>query len=69
MPVKHPRHCLPYLPQLTASEQAAVSAGAELCGDFFAADSISATVGRLVDGDGTAAIFDRNVGELMVRVV
>ena len=47
--------------------QGAVPAGAELCGGKDMAASIDESLSRLVDGDTHAAIFDRNIGELMLR--
>lgn len=41
-------------------------AGKELCGGSLLAESTSASLSRLISGDGTAAIFKRDV-ELMVR--
>eukprot|EP00903_Cladosiphon_okamuranus_P005324 g5322.t1 len=45
----------------------AVTAGAELCGGDEMAVSISASVDALTDGDASAAIFNRNLGELTLR--
>lgn len=47
--------------------QEAVPAGAELCGDDEMTKSIAASIDALTDGDASAAVFDRNVGELMLR--
>lgn len=46
--------------------QGAVPAGAELCGEGMA-ESISASIDALLDGDASAAVFKRDIGELMVR--
>lgn len=48
-------------------EQQAASAGATLCGDALLAQSIAATIGRLIDDDETVAVLERNPGELVVR--
>lgn len=48
-------------------DQEAVPAGATLCGDALLAQSISATIGRLIDGDETAAVLKCDPGEFMVR--
>lgn len=48
-------------------KQEAVPAGAELCGGGEMAESISSTIGALIEGDESAAIFKKNPGELMVR--
>lgn len=55
------------IPTNQSNPQDAVPAGAELCGGNLVAESISASIGALIDGDETGAVFDRNVGELMVR--
>lgn len=47
--------------------QGAVSAGTELCGGDELAVSIADALDALTDGDESAAICDRNVGELMLR--
>lgn len=52
---------------LHLNTQEAIPAGAELCGGGEMAESISASIGALIDGDESAAIFKKDVGELMVR--
>ncbi|CAM9971879.1 unnamed protein product, partial [Ascophyllum nodosum] len=47
----------------------ATAAGGELCGGGLLASSISSSISALIDGDETAAIFKKDVGELMVRPV
>ena len=47
--------------------QGAVPAGAELCGGGDMAASIDVSLARLVDGDEDAAIFKRDIGELLLR--
>ena len=47
--------------------QGAVPAGAELCGGGDMAASIDVSLSRLVDGDEDAAIFKRDIGELLLR--
>lgn len=47
--------------------QGAVAAGVELCGGDHMAKSIHDSFERLKAGDEGAAIFKRDIGELMVR--
>lgn len=49
--------------------QGAVPAGAELCGGDEMAKSIHDSFERLKAGDESAAIFKKDVGELMVRPI
>lgn len=50
-----------------AHHQGAVPAGVELCGGGEMAKSIAKSMQRLVDGDGSSPVFDKNVGELLLR--
>ena len=47
--------------------QEAVPAGAELCGGDEMAISIAASIDALTAGDESAAVFDRGIGELILR--
>lgn len=47
--------------------QEAVPAGAELCGGDEMAHSIAASIDALTAGDESAAVFKRDIGELMLR--
>lgn len=47
--------------------QEAVPAGAELCGGGDMALSIADTINKLRDGDEDAAVYKRDLGELMLR--
>lgn len=47
--------------------QGAVPAGVDLCGGDEMAISIAASVDALIAGDASAAIFNRDLGELMLR--
>lgn len=47
--------------------QEAVPGGVELCGGSLLAESITTSIGDLVAGDESAAVFDKNIGELMLR--
>ena len=47
--------------------QEAATAGTKLCGGGLLAPSISSSIGALIDGDESAAIFKKDVGEQMVR--
>lgn len=47
--------------------QGAVPAGVELCGGFEMTMSISDSIDALIEGDESAAVFDRDAGKLMLR--
>lgn len=47
--------------------QGAVPAGVELCGGDDVIHSIAASFDALTDGDESAAVFNRDIGELMLR--
>lgn len=73
-PVRHTRHDVNLRASVLAPRrvfcippQGAVPAGAELCGGDDMARSVSASVDALIGGDASAAVFKRDIGELMVR--
>lgn len=47
--------------------QGAIPAGVELCGGFEMTVSTADSIDALTEGDESAAVFDRGVGELMLR--
>lgn len=49
------------------SPQGAVPAGVELCGGYEVVDSIAASFDALTSGDESAAVFNRDIGELKLR--
>lgn len=54
-------------PALFIASQGAVPAGVKLCGGDEMARSIHDSFQRLKAGDESAAIFNRDAGELMIR--
>ena len=65
---ENPTSYIPFPPPII-TQQDATAAGGELCGGGLLASSISSSISALIDGDETAAIFKKDVGELMVRPV
>lgn len=54
---------------LVCIHQGAVGAGKELCGGDDMVRSIAASIDALIDGDESAAVFDRDIGPLKLRVL